>query len=133
MLGYTADEIIGRSAFDFVHPDDRPLALERLATAIDDINQVDPVTVRAACADGSWLTIEIAGAPVVDAFGTVVDMTVNLRDVKWRQDALEALRASERLFRSLAESSPTGIYQRDVEGRVHLRQRAMERDHGLPG
>ncbi len=132
MLGYTADEIIGRSAFDFVHPDDRPLALERLATAIDDINQVDPVTVRAACADGSWLTIEIAGAPVVDAFGTVVDMTVNLRDVKWRQDALEALRASERLFRSLAESSPTGIYQRDVEGRcIYVNERWSEIT-GLP-
>jgi diguanylate cyclase (GGDEF)-like protein/PAS domain S-box-containing protein len=116
MLGFTAEQFIGRSAFEFVHPDDRDNALERLATAFDDINQVDPVTVRLACADGSWLAVEIAGAPVTESDGTIRELTINLRDVRWRQDALDALRSSERLFRSLADSSPTGIYRRDVDG-----------------
>jgi diguanylate cyclase (GGDEF)-like protein/PAS domain S-box-containing protein len=127
MLGFSADQLIGRSAFDFVHPDDQATALERLATAIDDINQVDPITVRVACADGSWLDVEIAGGPVLDERGSVRELTINLRDVRWRQDALEALRSSERLFRSLADSSPTGIYRRDDDGRcIYVNDRWSE-------
>ncbi len=127
MLGYTPDQMIDRSAFDFVHPDDVDLAVERLASAFDDVNQVDPVTLRLLRADGSWQAIEVAGAPVVDPDGRIVDITINLRDVQWRQDALEALRSSERLFRSLAESSPTGIYQRDALGScVYVNERWTE-------
>jgi diguanylate cyclase (GGDEF)-like protein/PAS domain S-box-containing protein len=116
MLGYTPDQMIGRPAWDFVHPDDVDLAIERLATAFDDVSQVDPVTIRLRHSDDTWQAIEVAGAPVTDPDGRIVDITINLRDVQWRQDALDALRSSERLFRSLAESSPTGIYQRDALG-----------------
>jgi diguanylate cyclase (GGDEF)-like protein/PAS domain S-box-containing protein len=127
MLGYTPDEMVGRSAFEFVHADDIDMAVERLASAFDDINHVDPVTVRLRHRDGSWLTIEVAGAPVLDPDGRIVDITINLRDVQWRQDALDALRSSERLFRSLAESSPTGIYQRDAIGHcTYVNERWVE-------
>jgi Amt family ammonium transporter len=132
LLGYCATEMIGRSAFDFVHPGDRDRAIQQLAEAVDDIERVNPVTVRAARADGSWLMVEAAAAPSVEADGTVTEMTVNLRDVNWRQEALDALAASERRFRSLAETSPTGIYQRDVAGNcIYVNERWSEIT-GLP-
>ncbi len=116
MLGFRPADMIGRSCFDFLRPEDRELAMERMATAIVDIDQVDPITLEIEHADGTSSMVEIAGAPVREVDGTIREMTISLHDVQWRQDALEALRASEQRFRSLTESSPTGIYQRDEAG-----------------
>jgi diguanylate cyclase (GGDEF)-like protein/PAS domain S-box-containing protein len=132
MLGYRPADIIGRWAFDFVHEEDRDRAITELMAAIDNPDVVDPVTIRALCADGSWLTVEVAGAPVIGPGDEVLEMTINMRDVSWRQDALDALRASERRFRSLAETSPTGIYQRDVEGNCTYVNERWSEITGLP-
>jgi diguanylate cyclase (GGDEF)-like protein/PAS domain S-box-containing protein len=116
MLGFRPDEMIGRSAFDFVRPEDREEAMEGLAQAIDDIDQVDPVTLPIDHADGTSSMVEIAGAPVHEPDGRIREITISLHDVQWRHDAIEALRTSEQRFRSLTESSPMGIYQRDEAG-----------------
>ena len=111
MLGLEPNDMVGRSAFDFVHPDDLELAVERFAKAIETKGHVEPVTLRLRHTDGSWMPIEIAGAALLDPAGEMTDLILNLRDVRWRIDALEAVATSERLFRTLAQSSPIGIYQ----------------------
>ena len=128
LLGFTPEEMVGRSAFDFIREEDQAQTIERMAAAIDDVEEVEPITLRVDHADGSSSMVEITGAPVHDPDGRVREFTISLHDVQWRHDALEALRASEQRFRSLTESSPTGIYQRDDAGHVHLRQPALVRD-----
>jgi diguanylate cyclase (GGDEF)-like protein/PAS domain S-box-containing protein len=116
LLGFRPEEMVGRSAFDFVRPEDRDDTIERMALALDDIEDVDPIALRIDHADGTSSMVEITGAPVREPDGRLREFTVSIHDVQWRQDAIDALRSSEQLFRSLTESSPTGIYQRDVEG-----------------
>jgi diguanylate cyclase (GGDEF)-like protein/PAS domain S-box-containing protein len=132
MLGLAREDMVGRSAFDFVHPDDLELAVERFTGAVASKGQVEPVILRLAHADGSWPPIEIAGASVLDRDGEITDVILNLRDVRWRVDALEAVASSERLFRTLAQSSPIGIYQSlNADGCVYVNDRWSEIT-GLP-
>ena len=69
-----------------------------MAAAIDDVEDVDPITVRVDHADGSSSMVEITGAPVHDPDGRLREFTISLHDVQWRHDALEALRTSEQLL-----------------------------------
>ncbi len=127
MLGLEAEEMIGRPAWDFIHPDDIAAAAQRLGSALDRIDSVNPIAVRLSHADGSWVSVEIAGGSIRDANGGIGGLIINIRDIRWRYDALDALRTSEQLFRTLAQSSPIGIYQATVEeGLVYVNDRWCE-------
>ena len=132
MLGFRPDEMIGHSAFDFVPEQDRAEAIERMASAIDDVDEVEPITLRLDHADGTSTMVDVTGAPVRDPDGRVREFTFSLHDVQWRHDALEALRTSEARFRSLTESSPTGIYQRDESGQCTYVNERWSEITGIP-
>src|SRR4029078_6522387 len=59
MLGREADDMIGRPAREVIHPDDIDAAAERLGSALDRIDSVNPIAVRASHIDGSWVSVEI--------------------------------------------------------------------------
>jgi PAS domain S-box-containing protein len=52
-LGFTADELLGTSFFDFVHPDDLPKARETLRSLAAGTKHVE-LEIRSRCADGSY-------------------------------------------------------------------------------
>ncbi|MGZ4759046.1 MAG: EAL domain-containing protein, partial [Acidimicrobiales bacterium] len=127
MLGRSPDEMVGRPAWDFIHPDDVDAATARLASALDSIDSVNPIAVRTSHVSGSWVPVEIAGGSMRDASGGISGLIINMRDIRWRNDAVDALRASEQLFRTLAQSSPIGIYHATVdEGLVYVNARWCE-------
>ena len=99
----------------------------RLAHALDAIDSVNPIAVRASRIDGSWLPVEIAGGSIRDENGGVAGLVLNIRDIRWRNEAVDALRSSEQLFRTLAQSSPIGIYHATVDdGLVYVNDRWCE-------
>jgi diguanylate cyclase (GGDEF)-like protein/PAS domain S-box-containing protein len=127
VLGYEPAEVIGRPAWDFIHPDDVDSAVDRLLSALDSIEMVDPIALRARHADGRFLAVEVTGSMMQDGVGNDTGLIITIRDVQWRQEALTALRDSERLFRTLAESSPIGVYQAlRNEGCVFVNRRWSE-------
>ncbi|MBX3356902.1 MAG: response regulator [Phycisphaeraceae bacterium] len=93
MLGRSPDELIGTSAFDLVHPDDRPAARESHERVIK--LGVSPI-VRLRCrhADGSWRDIEAAGSSLLDV-PAVAGIVVVFRDVTEKRRAEEATRDKE--------------------------------------
>ena len=120
VLGYAPEELVGTNMFDFVHPDD----LEDALTGIADIAQapdapVGPraLPVRVRHRDGSWVAIEGTTTDMRD-HDAVGGFVANIRDVSERNDALQALRQSEVLFRSLAECAPIGITIADTTGKI---------------
>ena len=87
VLGYRADDRIGQSAVDVVHPDDR-VRVERLfLTVARRPNAEASAELRVRHADGSWRSIEAVVKNLMDdpAVGGIV---VNYRDVTARK-ALE--------------------------------------------
>src|SRR5215203_684250 len=99
LLGYSPEDLVGRSAFDYVHPDD----LQRLRSIFVEMTKryetSGPVAVRVRHADGSWRYLE---ATVSNLLGdpAVKGIVVNSRDVTERKEAEEKLREVREAERS---------------------------------
>jgi PAS domain S-box-containing protein len=92
MLGYTPAEIQGRSAFDFVHPEDQQRVWESFQNALHRPRR-KPVAYRATHKDGSWRFIESIGTNLLDD-AAVNGIVINSRDITDRKQ-LEQLREAK--------------------------------------
>lgn len=76
--------------------------------------------VRMQCFDGSFRTVMKCAAPLRDEAGRITGAVVVDEDVTALYEAKEKLEASERLFRTVFELLPVGVYIADREGKVVL-------------
>jgi PAS domain S-box-containing protein len=117
VLGYGADELLGRNAFEFVHPDDRDEVMQRFGSALATPGMAVPVTFRFRHRDGGWVPLEAIGSNHLDD-PYVQGVVVNSRDITERHRAEESLRASRELYQLLIEQVPVGIIFTDREGQI---------------
>ena len=91
LMGYTPEELVGRSAFEFVHPDDVGLLAAEMERTFAEAGYVGQVEYRFRHKDGGWRYLEAVGqtlSPDSPDEGVVA----NIRDVTERRLAEEALR-----------------------------------------
>jgi PAS domain S-box-containing protein len=130
LLGYSSSELLGNLAFDFLHPDDVAATLALFDQAMDTGTPEDALC-RVRKADGSWRWLEFIGSPFTNRRGER-RMALIGRDVDDREQALDALRRSERLHRTLVETATCGIIESDAEARFTFVNPAYARMIGLP-
>ena len=80
VLGWTAEEVLGRSRFDFVHPDDHPILANAIAGILPRAGAAARITTRNLHKNGSWLLIESEGRNLLSD-PAVQGIVVNSRDV----------------------------------------------------
>jgi diguanylate cyclase (GGDEF)-like protein/PAS domain S-box-containing protein len=91
MLGYRPDDLIGKSAFDYVHPENIEFVSSSFAKAQEISGVRPPMEFRVRAGDGSWRHVEvICNNRFSDS--DVQGMIVNARDVTRRKRAEEQLR-----------------------------------------
>jgi PAS domain S-box-containing protein len=95
-LGWTADEVSGRSMFDFVHPDDRDEVTGAMSGALAGPGHTVTVEVRVRHADGGYRTLEVVAANHI-ADPSVGAIVVNARDVTERRRLEEQLRHAQKM------------------------------------
>ncbi|RYF17887.1 MAG: PAS domain S-box protein [Comamonadaceae bacterium] len=86
--------------------------------------------VRMQCFDGSFRTVMKCAAPLRDDAGHITGAVVVDEDVTALYEAKEKLEAGERLFRTVFELLPVGVYITDRDGKVVLGNREGERIWG---
>jgi PAS domain S-box-containing protein len=123
MLGYSLEDIVGRSVLEIVAEDNRAEVEENVKRRLQ--GQVSSVHYKARMLhrDGSHREWEIWGSRAVfdgkpAIIGTTLDRTESVR-------AERALAASEARFQAFMEHTPAIAFMRDEQGRFVFANRAM--------
>jgi PAS domain S-box-containing protein len=90
LLGYKAHELIGQSAFAYVHPDDLPVVMKAFTAVLHSPDVPQSVEFRLRHQDGSWPVFEAIGSYFRDESGEV-RIIVNARCITERQRATQSL------------------------------------------
>jgi two-component system cell cycle sensor histidine kinase/response regulator CckA len=112
VLGYPPGELLERSAFDFVHPDDISRVADALSRALRHPGTPQAAQFRFRARDGSWRTLEAVGQARVTEAGTA-QLIVNARDVTERQRQERALRENKERLRTVIAGAPLVLFALD--------------------
>ncbi len=112
VLGFDPGELIGRSAFELVHAEDRERAEQFFYDRVHKPGVMPNLELRVRCRDGSYRVLEAAGNVLLDEPG-VFGVVIASRDITKRTQAAESLR-------SLLESAPDAIVGASAEGCIEL-------------
>jgi PAS domain S-box-containing protein len=94
LLGFEPEEMVGRSAFDFMHPDDVATILPRLEKVMTSPGTVESVEYRNLHRDGSWRYLESRGRTILPDSADAGAVAL-VRDVTDRVEAEAALRQAK--------------------------------------
>jgi diguanylate cyclase (GGDEF)-like protein/PAS domain S-box-containing protein len=117
ILGWSAEEMQGRRAIEFMHPDDHALAIDNWMEMLASPGPGRRVRLRHRHRSGSWVWFEVTNHNLLDdeARNCVVAEIV---DISEEMAAQEELRAREQLLDRLAEAIPLGLFQVDAGGEI---------------
>jgi PAS domain S-box-containing protein len=98
ILGYTKEEMLGRSRFDFLDPEER----ERAVQAFHEVEPgkvltAEPREFRFRRKDGSTVWLDLTGAPITDDAGTLTGHLKMCTDVTERKKSEQRLRQAQKL------------------------------------
>lgn len=117
LLGYKGEEeIIGKSAIDFVYPDDRARVGRRIREALSQDQPAPIMEERFIRSDGSVIQVAVKGVPLT--YHEKPAMQVIIRDITDRKRSEEVLRESEERFRVLFDEAPLGYHSLDADGHL---------------
>jgi diguanylate cyclase (GGDEF)-like protein/PAS domain S-box-containing protein len=91
VLGYQPEDLVGKSAFDYVHPESIELVSSLFARVLGISGVRPPMEFRVRAGDDSWHHVEVICNNLLSD-SDVQGMIVNARDVTGRKEAEEQLR-----------------------------------------
>jgi diguanylate cyclase (GGDEF)-like protein/PAS domain S-box-containing protein len=106
MLGYSAEEMVGKFAWEFVV---EPISREAFAAKIKGTLALAPFERTFRRKDGSVLPVMLEERLIHDQDGNVCGIRTTVFDITLRKQVEQALRDSEQRYRQLVELSPDAI------------------------
>jgi PAS domain S-box-containing protein len=115
IIGYETDSMLGKSVFDFVHPDERQYILEVFESTMSE-HWEGNIQYQCRHSDGHFVWLEIAGKSLYDVNRKVQDVIFSARDITTRVRTEEALRKSEKKFRDLFNNINDAVFMHRLPG-----------------
>ena len=129
-LGRTPDAIIGRTDSE-LFPEGTTSAIEEGDRRVIESGQALTMEERGT-AGGATRLYQSTKAPWRDPHGAIIGVVGVSRDITDHAQMEEALRESERIFQTLAEISPVGIFRTDANGYTTYANPRWSQIAGLP-
>lgn len=124
VLGYEAADVEGRNGFEFVHPEDIPLALISFQNEVANSPELKSITVRLLNKDGQWVWCMVRGHSLLN-HPYINSIVIYFHDDTLRKHASLALKESEKRFRSLIRDLQIGVFLSDKEGTIIMCNKAL--------
>ncbi len=131
-LGYKREELIGKSVFSLVHPEDRKLAEHVFFTQIKK-GAPGKVVVRILRADSSIRIVKATGAPIFSREGKLVEVVLAANDITDVVQAEENLRIMKEKLDTIFHAIGDGIFMIKVDDGHYTVEMANHRIKELLG
>lgn len=105
VLGHAADELVGKSFLELVHPEDRALVSAALRALIDQPGEIVTLEYRRRHRDGGWTFVESTASNLL-AHPAVAGIVLNSHDITDRK------KSEERLLHDALHDELTGLPNR---------------------
>src|ERR1043166_6097925 len=113
VLGYSADDVLGRNIFDFIHPEDVPRAAAEYAGTLQRQGEGVPSVLRLRDTGGEWIPFEIiANNQLQDPEIQGVIFTAS--DVRYREEVEEAIRLANVEVQERVEARTSELAKRNA-------------------
>jgi PAS domain S-box-containing protein len=116
LLGYEVSEVVGRSGFDFVHPDDRAALQATFASRLAQPGDRTPAQFRLRGADGALVDVEATVNVLLDD-PDVRGIVTTVRDITGRKQVEAALGESQARLMAFLDNSVVIAWLKDERGR----------------
>ncbi|HCN83003.1 MAG TPA: hypothetical protein DIT07_05190, partial [Sphingobacteriaceae bacterium] len=113
VLGYSVDEFLNKSAYDFIYPDEIPGLIENTTEISQTRGKSFYSQLRLLHKNNNWIWCEVTITNMLDEPG-INALVSNFRDITQRKEAEENLRKSEKRYRYLFENNPMPIWIIDL-------------------
>lgn len=117
ILGWTAQEMVGRHMVEIVHVDDQVLGIDNWMDMLSRPGPGRRVKLRHKHRDGSWVWMEVTNHNFLSDPERAC-VVAEMIDISDEMAAHEELRAREQLLNRLAEAIPLGLLQVDTRCQV---------------
>lgn len=115
LLGYEPEEMIGTSAYDYLHPDDLEMILNQMAES-EDSGLIPPASYRYRHKNGTYVWFETNSRYIFDAQGRKTEIIAVGRDITERKQFESKLQENEQRYKSLFEYNPAAVYSMNLQG-----------------
>ncbi len=105
MIGLSVDQVVGREATEFIHPDDREVGARNLANVVSVRGASPSFEIRLGDGLGTWRWVECTCSNQLEN-PAVRGIVTNTRDITEKKQANEFARADMRAMEQILEGSP---------------------------
>jgi len=126
LLGYDAQEVVGKTPFDFMPPVEAKRVASRFRATAKSRKPFAGLENTNVRKDGRLVVLETSGVPIFDARNRFCGYRGIDRDITRRKRAEEKLRHSEELFRTVVNASKDAMVAIDRKGLITIFNPAAE-------
>ena len=131
MVGRSVEELRGMPVAEVSHPDDREPDEGLISELIANPGGIVEREKRYRRADGGEVLVFLNVSAVAGEDGATQYLIAQMVDITQQRAAERALAESERRFRTLAASSPAGIFSAGIDGRMHYANDRLAEIYGI--
>ena len=131
LLGYEPQEVIGKTCFDLMSPEDAHRVSDIFEGVIEAEEPFAGLRNKCVRKDGTEIIVETAGTPIFDSEGNLTGYRGADRDITDRVLVEDELRESRDFIENLIQSSADGILAYDHEFRYTVWNPGMEKISGM--
>ncbi len=125
VLGYSPEEIIGKSGFTIIHPDDKDYAAKTTAKIVGHPGKSVTVAIRCLHKDGSWRFVEITSTNLINN-PSLQAVVSNFHDITELIKTEDRIMSEKSKAEALLNSIGDGIIATDQEGKIIMINQAVE-------